>query len=247
MKTKFKSTLFAVCHSFAGRTRLAILFTILWLATLASTRVSAQGFDSGIIDFDYSDSAAGYPVYGPGAAAIGSAGDLWNTAVVSDVGQLVSPVNLYSTDGTSTGVQWSYLGGGGILSGIGGTYGGLVDVSTVFWYADISGLIPNQQYNLYLYSTYSDEVISVNGTAFTTYAIQSGTVDSLTAGIQYSVNSVTADSSGTLTFLPISSLEAGVAFISSWQIEPVPEPSALGLLAVGTIVLLAQRRRKLAA
>jgi hypothetical protein len=243
MKTKFKSTLGAVCYSLADQTRLTILFTILWLAMLAGPRVSAQGFNSGIIDFSYNDSGAGYPVYGPGAAAIGSAGDLWNTVGESELGQQISPVNLFRTDGASTDVQWSYLGGGGILSGLPGTYGGLVDVSTVFWQADLTGLTPNQQYSLYLYSTYSDEVISVNGTAFTTYGIQSGAVNSLTAGIEYDVQSVTADSSGTLTFLPVSSLESGVAFITSWQIEPVPEPSALGLLAVGTIILLVQRRR----
>ena len=243
MKTKFKSTLGAVGHAFAGRTRRTILFTILALATLADARVSAQGFNSGIIDFNYSDAGGGYPVYGPGAAAIGSAGDLWNTAGVGDLGQNVSPINLFNTDGTTTGVQWSYLGGGGISSGLPGTYGALIDVSTVFWYATLTGLTPNQPYDLYLYSTYSDEVISVNGTDFTTDGIQSGAVNSLTAGIQYDVQSVTADASGTLTFLPISSIESGAAFISSWQIEPVPEPSAWGLLPVGAIVLLVQRRR----
>jgi hypothetical protein len=80
MKTQFKFTVLGVCHSFAVRSCLAILFTVLWLATLASTRVSAAGFNSGIIDFDYNFNEIGYPAYGPGAAAIGSAGDLWNSS-----------------------------------------------------------------------------------------------------------------------------------------------------------------------
>jgi hypothetical protein len=203
--------------------------------------VSAAGFNSGIIDFDYNDTAFGFPAYGPGAAAIGSAGDLWDT--VSADGQQNYPLNLYNTDGTSTSVIWSLSSGGGLGSHIGGSYGRLFDVSVAFRSATITGLTPNQQYNLYLYSAHWDEVISVNGTDFTTYGINSGSVNSLIAGSQYDVHTVTTDSSGTLAFVPISA-QFGTPYISSWQLTPVPEPSALGLLAVGAAALLVRRRRK---
>jgi hypothetical protein len=236
MKTKFKSLVRTVCHSFAGRTRLAILFTVLWLATLASTRVSAAGFNSGIIDFDHNFTEIGYPAYGPGAAAIGSAGDVWNSVSMTYYGGVPKdPLNLYNTDGTSTSVKWSLSSGGGLSDAIGGTYGRLFDVSVAFYSATITGLAPNQQYNLYLYSAYCDEVISVNGIDFTTYGIYSGSVNSLTAGSQYDVHTVTADSSGTLAFVSISA-QFGTPYISSWQLTPVPEPSTISLAG---LVLLA--------
>ncbi|MGB8369442.1 MAG: hypothetical protein ACLPYZ_06805 [Limisphaerales bacterium] len=236
MKTKGKSIILVVCHLFAGRIRLAILFAVLWLATLAGIRVSAAGFNSGIIDFDSNFAADGYPAYGPGAAAIGSAGDLWNTVSVTYYGGTPKgPLNLYNTDGTSTSVEWSLSSGGGISDTIGGTYGSLFDTSVAFYSATITGLTPNEQYNLYLYSVCWDEVISVNGIDFTTYGIHSGSVNSLTAGSQYDVHTVTADSSGTLAFVPISA-EFGTPYISSWQLTPVPEPSTISLAG---LVLLA--------
>ena len=247
MKTKSNSIIGAACHSFAGRTRLAILFTVLWLATLASIRVSATGFNSGIIDFDYNFIEIGYPAYGPGAAAIGSAGDLWNTVSTTYYGGVQKgPLNLYNTDGTSTSVEWFLSGGGGLSGAIGGTYGRLFDVSTYISSATITGLTPNQQYNLYLFSVYWSEEISVNGIDFTTSGIHSGSVNSLTAGSQYDVHTVTADSSGTLAFVPISA-QFGTPYISSWQLTPVPEPSVSGLLAVAATALLVRRRHNLAA
>jgi hypothetical protein len=236
MKTKLKSLVRTVCHSFAGRTHLAILFTVLWLATLASTRVSAAGFNSGIIDFDFNYTEIGWPAYGPGAAAIGSAGDLWNSVSVTYfAGQSPGPLNLYKTDGSSTSVKWFNAFGGGLGATIGGIYGRLFDASTYMNSATITGLTPNQQYNLYLYSVYWDEVISVNGVDFTTYGIRYGDVNSLTVGSQYDVHTVTADSSGTLTFEAISA-QFGTPYISSWQLTPVPEPSTISLAG---LVLLA--------
>ena len=240
MKTKFKSNGAPfVIHS-PVELRLT-LFTVLWLATLASTRVPAAEFNSGIINFDHSDPEIGYPAYGPGPAAIGSAGDLWNTVSMTYYGgEPKGPLSLYNTNGTSTSVEWSLLSGGGISDPtIGGTYGRLFDVSVHFYSATITGLTPNQQFNLYLYSVLDwDEVISVNGVDFTTYGIhQSAIVNSLTAGSQYDVHTVTADSLGTLAFVPISAHFG--PYISSWQLTPVPEPSSITLALVGAIILFA--------
>jgi hypothetical protein len=202
--------------------------------------VSADGFNSGIIDFDYNFNEIGWPVYGPGAAAIGSASDLWNTVSMTYYGGVQpSPVNLFNTDGTSTSVEWSLFGGGGPGYPIGGTYGRLFDVSVNISSATITGLTPNQQYDLYLFSCLWNNVISVNGVDFTTSGINVGSVNSLTAGIQYDVHTVTADSSGTLAFEPISG-----GYISSWQLTPVPEPSTISLAGLVLLATTAFQRTR---
>jgi hypothetical protein len=244
MKTQLQSTIFDACHSSARRTRLALFFIVLWLAMLASIKLSATGFNSGIIDFDFNFTGIGHPAYGPGAAAIGSAGDLWNTVSITYYNQLQpSPVDLYNTDGTSTSVEWSLLGyGGGGGGALEGTYASLFDVGVIFSSATITGLTPNQQYNLYLFSSYLSDVISVNGIDFTTPGISSGSINSLTVGSQYDVHTVTADASGTLTFEAIPPQSA----ISSWQIEPAPEPSTIslaGLVLLATTALQLTRSR----
>ena len=119
-------------------------------------------------------------------------------------------------------------------------------VSTWILSANISGLKPNQDYNLYLYSVYWDEVIDVNGLDFSTDGIRYGNVDSLTLGSQYDVHTVTADSAGTLAFNPVSA-QNGTPFITSWQLAPVPEPETMSLvglaLAAAAICRPARLRR----
>jgi hypothetical protein len=246
MKTQFNCIIAGICHSVAGGTRLAILLAVPWLAMPAGATVVAPGFNSGIINFDYSFPEIGYPAYGPGAGVIGSAGDLWNSvSTIYYAGTQKPPLSLYNMAGASTSVQYFVLGGGGVSGADGGTYGRLFDVSTYVSSATISGLTPNQSYNFYLYSVYWDEQMSINGVTFTMPGVR-GSVDTLTAGSDYDVHTVTADSSGTLTFVPISA-QFGTPYISSWQLTPAPEPPVLGLLAAGTAALLVRCRRTPAA
>jgi hypothetical protein len=208
---------------------------------LAGTTVFPSGFNNGNINFDYAYPEGGVQVYGPGPGAIGSAGDFWNTADVMSVGQYISPLSLFDGHGIATGVSWSYVGGGGIIGGMGGTYGALIDISTVIYSASITGLIPNHAYNLYLFETFADNLLTVNGVGFTTLATQPGGLSTLTAGVQYDVHTVIADASGTLTFTPTSSSFE----ITSWQLTTVPEPSVLGLLVTGGVGILIRQRRRL--
>ena len=204
------------------------------LATIATARTSMANFNDGLIDFDYSvTNLVNYSPYGPGPAAVGSAGDLWNTSSQLGGGSLT----LKRTDGTSTTAIWSLSSGGGVGANIGGAYGRLFDISVAIGTATITGLTPNRQYNLYLYEAYWGETIDVNGADFTTPGIRDGTVDSLTAGSQYDVHTVTADSSGVLTFAPVSA-QYDTPYITSWQLTQVPEPSPISLVAIALAAAL---------
>jgi len=231
------------CRCFVARRCPSTLLAVLFLGALVSARVSAVGFVSGTVDFDYNFAAYGYAAYGPGPGAIGSAGDVWNTASTIDT----SPLNLYDANGNPTSLVWSLSGGGGLSTYLGGTYGSLMDVSTYIGSASISGLIPGHAYNLYLYSVYWDETINVNGANFSTVGIRYGGVDSLSLGSQYDTHTVFADNTGTLAFTPVSA-EFGTPYISSWQLTPVPEPGPISLAGVGLAVTamtkLARRRNR---
>jgi hypothetical protein len=219
------------------------LFTVLLLATIAAARTSTADFNNGLIDFDYNLANYGFPAYGPGPGAVGSPGDLWNTSLQSSP----DPLHLKRTDGTSTSVIWSLSSGGGLGANIGGAYGRLFDISTHLYSATITGLTPNRQYNLYLFEAYWGETIDVNGIDFTTPGIRFGSVDSLTAGSQYDVHTVTADSSGMLTLTPVTA-QYNDPTITSWQLAtvPVPEPSSISLVAIAfATALLRSRSRRL--
>lgn len=210
-------------RDFAVKTGIA--FVLGYVCSIASTQAA---FYSGIIDFTYY-----YPPgtpYGPGAAAIGSAGDLWNSAPVS--GSL-SP--LITTTGAQTDVGWSIASGGGAGTFMGGTYGALFSSETYFDTASISGLTPNAPYNLYVYASEFPNAFSVNNVSYSTpYHYDTS---SLHDGTQYDVETVTANSSGQLIFT-----SSGGSVITSWQLTPapVPEPTAISL---GGLVLFLARRQ----
>jgi hypothetical protein len=214
-----------------------ILLALLVSIAIGAARASAQ-FNSGIIDLNYDAPYFGDPGYGPGAGAIGSASDLWN--IISLTNEV--PVPLETTDGSSSGATWTLDGGGGPESPfINGAYATLVECSCSLISATITGLTPNQQFNLYFYEAYWGETVDVNGVDFTTPGIRYGTVDSLTDGNEYDVETVTADSNGTLTFTPVSA-QYNNPYISSWQLTPVPEPPVGALLALGAVALFGSLR-----
>lgn len=212
-------------------------FTALLLFALSAASASAQ-FNSGLIDFNYNAPNLGFPGYTSGAGAIGSTGDLWNSAVWASP----NPVNLVTTDGSSSTVVWSISGGGGLgTTSLNGTYAGLLAASTGINSATLTGLTPNKQYNLYLYEAYWAMTFSVNGVDFSTPGVRFGTINTLTDGSQYDVETVTADATGTLAFTPVYA-QNGDPLITSWQLMPVPEPSILALLAGGATLSLFGKR-----
>jgi hypothetical protein len=223
-------------RTLAGRISQALPPVILLLATLSSAPVSAAGFDSGIINFDYSYPELGFLPYGPGPGAIGSAGDYWNTASFTSP----SLSDLMTADGTATDVTWTLTtGSGGGTYNITGVYARLFDWSTTFYTAVISGLTPNAAYDLYLYSTYWDQTLGVNGVAFELTGIRFGTVNDLTG--LYAAHTVTANAFGDLEIVCISA-PYEPPDISSWQLMPVPEPGSISLVSVAALAGFISRR-----
>ncbi|MGH7939513.1 MAG: PEP-CTERM sorting domain-containing protein [Limisphaerales bacterium] len=70
-----------------------------------------------------------------------------------------------------------------------------------------------------------------------------GNINTLTDGVNYDVETVVADPTGTLTFSDASG-QYGTPYISSWQLTPAPEPSIYGLLAAGAGCVICRRLKK---
>jgi hypothetical protein len=210
---------------FGSGLRGARLFAVVLLGLFGGARPLAAQFDSGIIDFTYGS-------YGPGPAVIGSAGDLWNTAAW---GTSTGPLTLYKTDGTQSSAVWALVSGGGQWGPLGGIYGKLFEANTSLYSASITGLTPNEEYYVYVYSAIWDQEISVNGVYFSSAGTHNLPINSLTVGSQYDVHEVTADSVGTLQFAPVWPLPPYAPDITSWQltpVTPVPEPSPVFLVGL---------------
>ena len=230
---------------FQKAARFALTLVIVCLAGFAGNRAFAVViFSSGSINFDYQQTFVGLPPFGPGAAAIGSPGDIWNA---NELGNQNGTFALVRNDGAPLGVTWTMVSGGGQSGAQGGTYGRLFDVLTAFYSASIDGLTPGQQYSLYLYSChFFFDHLTVNGVDFYTPGVGGGDINSLTEGNEYVVHSVVADPSGKLVFTPIGAGGPNPAFITAWQLTPVPEPgvASLAALAAAAMALRACRARK---
>ncbi len=217
--------------------RIAKLSLLTILCSAGNAAFATAGFYSGTIDFCYQFPDFGNLAYGPGPAAIGSAGDLWNSTYL-----LTGLNTLFDTTGATTDVSWVFSTGIGYGYTLGGTYGRLFSSFNGFNTATITGLTPNEQYNLYLYgNSFYANSLTVNGVSFSVPLVVDAST--LNPGIQYDVETVRADSSGQLTFTPTGSLSS---FVSSWQLTPVPEPQSSSLLSVAAISLFgfSLRRKK---
>jgi hypothetical protein len=125
---------------------------------------------------------------------------------------------------TSVGINFSSSAGGAASSG-GGTYANLFDSYANFTTSSqvdqITGLTPNAQYYLYVYSP-NTSTISVNGVLFSCTTAPRPE-NSLVLGIGYSENIVTADASGNLNISAPNGYPTGN--LSAMQLTPVPPPA----------------------
>ncbi len=118
----------------------------------------------------------------------------------------------------------------------------------------LSGLAANQAYNLVLYNAGDQNVGTGRATSFTVNGVtQSSTWDGLTSTLVAGVDDVNyastmSDGSGNLviTFGPgsIAGVLSSEGDLDGFQLEVVPEPGTLALLASGAVLLLGYQRRK---
>jgi len=231
-------------YQLAGKLRIVWVLATISMAfagtVLLSCQASAQGsFTSGIINIDFTFPLVGINQPYVGAAAIGSPGDYWN-----GINAQYLPIlnGLKDNSGNVTTVGFFDDSGFGAYAapGFGGTYAALFDAGIGSTTAQMSGLNPNTQYDLYFYSGYLTPVsINVNGTLFSFNGAMNP-ASTLIPGAGYQEQLVTTDGTGDLN------ITAASGYYSGLQLTPAitPEPSTLDLLGLGVATLFAFRRRK---
>jgi hypothetical protein len=196
-----------------------------------------------------------------GAAAIGTAGDIWNESPVgslTDFNDMVgidpntTPFNLVNSSGLDSGVTLdAFFFGTSNLSSTSFVDGAGKQLMQGYvlgsGYMTLSGLGANQSYVLYVYSQAETGVANTSSTltagsvSFDT-PINNGNASTFIKGVNYTSHIVTADSAGSLT-VTVSTLNANSA-INGFQIQAVPEPKSVMLLGVGGVLVFAYFRLK---
>jgi hypothetical protein len=226
---------------FARKIFITPLLLAFWIGVPGGLMLAQSSFTSGTVNFDFGWTTQGFSSYGPGSAVIGSAGDVWNAVDLTTF----ALSNLEATDGAATDLGWSITTGGGVAEPMSGTYGKLFDVRASFYTASITGLTPNQSYDLYLYAAVFSSSVTVNGVNFSTAGVGDfATVNSLNAGVEFAAHVVTADQNGDLVITPSPN---SLSQLTAWQLTTVPEPGSLALAAVGLTVgafLRGQKNRR---
>ena len=123
----------------------------------------------------------------------------------------------------------------------------------------LSGLNPNGSYDVYVYSAYTQGVLTGGNTPTVSLSLTKGTAattsytytynmsdPNLLASYQLGTNyeefsNVTPDNTGTIA---IAGTGVNTSLFNAFQLYAVPEPATLGLLALGGMGLLLLKRRK---
>lgn len=195
-----------------------------------------------LINCDITTSGGG-DAFGPGAAVFGVANSQWNYLSRSTVNASIS---LNDSLGGATGVTLAYTRTGSGANGPTGAYSALATSRVATGSVVLSGLAPDSNYDLAIFSP-STASFSVAGVTETLTAPVSMDWSSLAQGSQYVLfSSIKSDGTGSLSFTP----GAGNVW-SGFQIQTAttasvatPEPGTVMLMGSGILGMLGFRRKE---
>lgn len=178
--------------------------------------VASSAAQAGMVNFDFT-SLTTPDAYGPGSAVFGNASSQWNIALRTT--NFVD-LPLFDESGAATTIT---ITTGRTGSGSNTPSGAFQDLGSSHQSSSlvtISCLTPFTPYDLVF---------------FTPQALG---WDVLTEGTHYTLQSGSTSAGGTISFAPTSGRFSG------FQLQTVPEPTALPLFAIGAAILNLRRRRK---
>ena len=111
----------------------------------------------------------------------------------------------------------------------------------------VSGLTPSAQYDLYVYSEGDSGCggrglsLNANSVVASTTILANASANTFSEGQNYLLMHVAANSSGALN-IAYSGLYSKEANVNGFQLVSAPEPVSLGLVGLGSVVLLRRRR-----
>lgn len=206
---------------------------------------------AGIIGVDFQDNDGTGDA--SGAAVIGAAGDVWNVFTGGGGSTIAGTYDLNLVDGTTdSGIDLTIVGdaryAGGDFTGLVNPFAGyafLVDPSVTM---TLSGFAQNETADIYLYAgkgnnQFEPASFTIGGTT-KIVADSASDATSYTEGQEYVVFSgVSADASGNIEITWAGVDGYSYSAFDGMQVNVIPEPATLGLVAVfGGSVLVIRRR-----
>jgi hypothetical protein len=237
--------------------RFAVLFTVVCSAALWSGAAKAS-----LISVNFNSNGSGLTY--SGAAAAGQVGDVWNLESTS-TGSLTTATALKDSTGAATSAMLTFSAKGvGYPNNqsqtfYGSDFAGLMDSylygsSSLTVSFSLTGLVAGT-YDLYLYSASNSKTraatftatTSVNASGVSTTIGPNGDgIQTFKEGVTYGIVEVTVGADGVLN-VTSSCVSSSEIDLCGFQLQSVPEPTAMALMisvAIGLLAYAAWKRKK---